>query len=163
FLLAGLSMELHGQTNEQVPINFAVWGAYHGEHPFRPADPWRLRFEVTLKRNNGIADAQAYLVRGGIGYLFKRGQEVAGGYAFEYHMPYDSASQPYNWADHRLWEEASFSKKFGKGDKEFNQRFRVEEKWLARKSPPDFDRVTSYKFETIFRYLFGVELPLNSD
>src|SRR5262245_25368521 len=160
FFLAAFSLELQGQTDQHIPINFAVWAAYHGEHPFRVDDPWRLRAEVTIKRNKGITDAQGYLFRGGVGYLFNRGQQVAGGFAFEYHIPYDSASQPYKWADYRIWEEADFRTKLGNGDKEFKQRFRVEEKWLARKSAPDFDTVTSYQFETMFRYQFGFELPL---
>ena len=58
FLLATSSLELSGQTSDQIPVNFAVWAAYHGEHPFRPDDPWRLRAEVTVKRNEGITDAQ---------------------------------------------------------------------------------------------------------
>jgi hypothetical protein len=161
-LLASIPVKIGAQTTTETPVNFAVWGTYDGDHPIRPDSPWRLLAQATSKRNNGVAIAQAYLLEGGLGYEFGGGQQVAGGYTFQYHYPYDSASQPYKWPEQRIWQEANLRTTLGKGNKKFKQRFRIEERWLARKSPPDFDEVTSHKFEVRFRYKAGVELPLSA-
>ena len=115
------------------------------------------------RRNHGVAIARAYLLEGGLGYEFNGGQQLAGGYRIQFNYPYDAASQPYKWASQRIWQEASFRRAIGNGKKLLKQRFRLEERWLARKSPPDFDHVTSHKFDLRLRYKAGVELPLSSN
>jgi hypothetical protein len=85
-------------------------------------------------------------------YEFPNGVTVAAGYTIKYNFPIDTRSEPYKWADQRAFEQAEISKPFRSGNIRFKQRFRLEERWLARKTSPDFDRVTSYVFQTRFRY-----------
>jgi Protein of unknown function (DUF2490) len=150
-------IRLNGQTATHTPVNFAVWLSAEGNNPLRETSPWRLVTQATAKRSKGITDAQAYLLRGGLGYEFNGHQQVSAGFATEYHVPYDSASKPYKWADYRIVEEAKFPTVFAGGTKKIKQRFRLEERWQQQKSPPDLDKVTSYKFTTLFRYQFRFE------
>jgi hypothetical protein len=156
------SSQLIAQTEASIPINFAVWAGYEGNHPLKSGSPWRLQSEATAKRNEGILETQAYLLEAGLGYDLTRGLQASGGYAIQYNFPYDSASQPYKWAEHRVWQEARIHSGRG-GGTEFKQRIRTEEKWAARKSAPDYDKVTSYNFEVTLRYQFGVEFPLQGN
>ena len=43
------------------------------------------------------------------------------------------------------------------------QRVRIEERWEARKSAPDFDEITSHNFETILRYRLRFDFPTNAN
>src|SRR5262245_42865584 len=117
FLLGNVPIKLNGQAAMETPINFAVWVGYEGNHPLNDSSPWRLQTEAMIRRNNGVAIAQAYLLEGGLGYDFNRGQQVAGGYTFQYNYPYDAASQPYKRATQRIWEEASLKTPIGNGNK----------------------------------------------
>src|SRR6185436_10168199 len=128
---------LTAQSATHTPINFGVWAGYDGGHPFNDTTAWRLVLAGTLKRNHGIFAPQADYLEAGIGYEFKDSMEVSAGYAFQYHFPYDSASQPYRWAEDRIWEEANFKFKLS-DDKTLRQQFRLEERFEARKNPPNF-------------------------
>jgi hypothetical protein len=163
FLVANVPLRLNAQTTTETPINFAVWAGYEGNHPLKDGSPWRLETEAMIRRNNGVAIAQAYLFEGGLGHEFNRGQQVAGGYTIQYNYPYDAVSQPYKWTSQRIWEEASLRTAIGNGNKALRHRVRLEERWQARKSPPDFDDVASRKFDLRLRYKAGIELPFNSN
>jgi len=161
-LLVMTPLTLFAQSTTETPVNFAVWGGYDGNLPFNETSAWRLRLSGTLKRNNGIVDPQADLLEPGIGYAFKHSKEIAGGYGVQYNIPYDSASLPYRWVENRIWEEARFKFKWS-GDKTFKQGFEVQERWLARKDPPDYDGVARWEFEITFIYTIGFERPLVSN
>jgi hypothetical protein len=156
-----MTLRLNGQSSDEVPVNFAVWAGYEGTHPFHNESAWRLLISGTAKRNNGITDAQGYLVEGGLGYDLRPGKQVAGGYGIQYNIPFDSASKPYRWTDYRVWEEASFRKNIG-GDTTLKQRFTLEQRWQAQKSAPDYDKVTGYDFEMILKYKIALGVPLTS-
>src|SRR5262249_47955175 len=119
--------------------------------------PWRFVIEGTIKRNKGILTPATYELRSGLGYEWKPDHEVSVGYTLEDHIPYDSASQPYQWLEDRIWEDVKFP--IGRKVK---QEIRLEQRWEARKSAPDYDDVTHYNYETTLRYQFRLVFPLNA-
>ena len=152
---------LHAQASSNTPVDLGVWLGYQGNHAMEKDSLWRLVIAGVAKRNKEIVDAQAYLLKGGIGYELKRDLQVSAGYIIERHIPFDSSSQPYKWTEHRIFEEVQFSISPGSGNKTLKQRVSLEERWLARKSAPDYERVTSYKFETTLKYQLQFVFPLN--
>jgi hypothetical protein len=151
------------QTNSTTPVDFSVWPEYEGNHELVNDSPWRFVADGVVKRSKGIFSSEAYLLEGGLGHEWKRDLQVAGGYGFQRHLPFDRSSQPYAWTEHRIFEELKFPVGIGKGNKTIKQKIRFEERWLARKSAPDFDRVTSYKFEVRPIYQFRLVLPLTPE
>jgi Protein of unknown function (DUF2490) len=139
---------------QSTPQNATAWYGYEGFHPFREGEPWGLFVEGYVKRNRIILDDLSYFFRIGLNYEFKNGNRVTGGYAVQYNYPYDSASEPYNWTDHRIWEQFLIRKPVGEKKRvTLIQRFRAEQRWLARKEPPTFDTIRERKFENTFRYM----------
>jgi uncharacterized protein DUF2490 len=158
-LLTGLALilVLAGQTTtSDVPVDAGLWAAYKGNHGIGDS-PWRLVLEGVAKRNRGILDAQAYKVQAGWGYEWKPDWEASTGFAFQYHIPFDSASQPYKWPEYRIYEEFKFPIKTGA--KTIKQTISLRERWLARKSAPTYDEITSYKFEITPVYQFELVIP----
>src|SRR5262245_25271666 len=161
-LILALPSASIGQSAAGPPIDFGVWLTYQGNHPFGNDNPWFLVLETTVKRNHGIFAPAAYQLRTGLGYKFNDNFRASAGYTFQYNIPYDRSSQPYKWASQRIFQEIDLQKSFGNGNKLLKQRIRFEERFNARKSPPDFDAVTSYDFETLLRYQLRFEFAVGS-
>jgi uncharacterized protein DUF2490 len=160
-LCLALPAQVNAQTPTATPVNFALWLGYEGNHPLREVSPWRFVIETTAKRNRGFAVSQGDEIESGLGYEFKGHQQISGGFIFEYHIPFDSASQPYKWPEYNVYQKAAFPIKFDGGRKTFEQHFALEERFLAQKLFPDFDKIISYRYETTFKYQLGFELPLH--
>jgi hypothetical protein len=151
------------RCSAQVPVNTTGWYGYEGYHPFKEGNPLGLMVEGYIKRDNVVLDPMQWFFRIGLNYQLKNGNRITGGYAYQYNIPYDEASEPYNWSDHRIWEQFIIRKPF-KIDKRgmFMHRFRMEQRWLERKEFIAFDNTNTYwKFENTFRYQFKVNLPIN--
>jgi Protein of unknown function (DUF2490) len=161
-LLSWLIFSLVGNAQEDTPVNGAGWYGYQGNHPFIEGGPWGLFIEGTIKRNDVITDKLALSGRIGLNYELSSGHAITGGYAVQYNYPYDSASLPYNWMDNRIWEQFEWRRQFGNGKRHaLSQRFRMEQRWLERKSAPDYDEVAGWQFQNTFRYRLKVNLGLN--
>jgi len=144
------------------PQNATAWYGYEGFHPFREGEPWGLFSEGYIKRNRIILDDLSYFYRVGLNYEFKNGNRLTGGYAFQYNFPYDSSSEPYNWPDHRIWEQFLIRRPVGESKRvTLIHRFRTEQRWLGRKSAPAFDEITEWKFEDTFRYMFRCNIGVH--
>jgi hypothetical protein len=160
-VFSGPSLPLRAQTSSSTPIDFGVWPGYKGNHGLGVDSNWRLVIEGVAKRN-GIAGTQANLVEGGLGYEWKPDLQFSAGYGFEEHYPFDSSSQPYKWPEQRLFQEMKFPSVLTGKNATMKQTLILEERWLARKSAPDFDTITSYKFELRLRYQLKYSHALNS-
>lgn len=143
------------------PQNAVAWYGYEGFHPFREGRPWGLFLEGYVKRNDIVVDPVALFGRVGTTFERKNGDRVSGGYAVQYNYPYDEASEPYRWTDHRVWEQYLWRRVVGPDPRRMLiQRFRMEQRWLARKDAPEYDEVARRKFENTFRYMLRVNTPV---
>jgi len=159
--LFGLSCFYNLQAQD-VPVNFTGWYGYEGYHPFREGKPWGLMVEGYIKRNHVVVDPMQWFGRLGVNYQLPNGNRITGGYAYQYNMPYDEVSDPYTWSDHRIWEQYIIRKPFARDKRGmFIHRFRVEQRWLQRKAPPEYVNTAEWKFENTVRYQFKVNIPLN--
>jgi hypothetical protein len=161
WVLVWLVLGLVGSAQEQTPVNGAGWYGYEGDHPFIEGKPWGLYVEGYIKRNDVLTDKLALSGDVGLNYELPSGHRITGGYGIQYNYPYDEASLPYNWTDHRIWEQFEWRHPFGNGKRHLlSQRFRMEQRWLERKSAPDYDEVEEWEFENTFRYQLKVEMAL---
>lgn len=147
---------------QDTPVNFTGWYGYEGYHPFTEGKPWGLMVEGYIKRDEVVVQPMQWFFRAGLNYQLENGNRITGGYAYQYNMPYDEVSEPYNWSDHRVWEQFLIRKQFEKDKRGmFIHRFRMEQRWLQRKEAPDYEKTDYWKFENTFRYQFKVNIPIN--
>lgn len=144
---------------QKTPVNFTGWYQYEGLHAFKEGKPWGLFGEAIIKRNDIILKEMQYFARVGINYNLKSGNRISGGLAYQYNLPYDEVSQPYNWPDYRIWEQYLIRKPVTNGM--WIHRFRMEQRWLGRKDDPANDGFDEFKFENTFRYLIRRNFVLN--
>ncbi|HRI20255.1 MAG TPA: DUF2490 domain-containing protein [Panacibacter sp.] len=147
--------KMYGQT----PVNFTGWYGYEGYHPFTEGKPWGFFGEGYIKRNHGITDRMQEFLRLGINYSLPNGNRITGGFAYQYNVPYDEVSESYNWGDYRIWEQYMIRKPKANGM--WVHRFRMEQRWLERKSDPELAETDELKFENTFRYLLRRTFTLN--
>ena len=147
---------------QKVPVNFTGWYGYEGYHPFTAGKPWGLMLEGYIKRAEVVVQPMQWFFRAGLNYQLKNGNRITGGYAYQLTLPYDEVSEPYNWSDHRIWEQYIIRKPFKKDKRGmFIHRFRMEQRWLQRKEAPLYEKTEEWKFENTFRYQFKVNIPIN--
>lgn len=146
-------------NGQSTPVNFTGWYGYEGYHPFKEGKPWGFFGEGYIKRNDVIIDRMQEFLRIGINYSLKNGNRITGGFAYQYNVPYDEVSEPYDWEDYRIWEQYMIRKPKANGM--WVHRFRMEQRWLERKSDPALAETDELKFENTFRYLLRRTFTLN--
>ena len=158
--IAAIIICCHAQLAAQkTTVNFTGWYQYEGLHAFHEGKPWGLFGEAIIKRNDIILKEMQYFLRVGINYNLKSGNRISGGLAYQYNLPYDEVSQPYNWPDYRIWEQYLIRKPTKNGM--WIHRFRMEQRWLGRKADPASDGFDEFKFENTFRYLIRRNFTLS--
>ncbi len=131
---------------QSYPVNFTGWYGYDAYHRFKEDKPWGLWIESYWIRQDVITKQNALFARVGLNHYLKNGNRITAGFAYQYNYPYDEASLPYNWPDYRIFQQYLIRLQKPKGLWQF--RFRVEERWLGRKSDPVMSGFDSYKYET---------------
>ena len=159
-LLPLITLAVSAQS--EVPVNAGGAYGYEGYHPFAEGKPWGVVLEGYFVRNKILIDPASYFLRVGLNYDLKGGNRISGGYATQFTEPTDSASDPYKFPEHRIWEQFTWKRKFGSGKRQqFVQRFRMEQRWIGRKTAPAYDRITSWYFENALRYQAKFITPIN--
>lgn len=130
---------------QSYPVNFTGWYGYDAYHPFKEEKPWGLWVESYWIRDEVILEQNAFFARAGLNYNLKSGNRLTAGVAYQYNYPYDAAAKPYNWPDYRLFQQYLIRIHKPKGLWQF--RFRVEERWLGRKTDPEAEGFDHYQFE----------------
>jgi len=135
-LIAGALLFSPAAAAQETPVNFTGWYGYEGYHPFGNGVRWGLFGEGYIKRNRyALLDPMQYFVRLGVNNSLKNGNRLTGGFAYQYNIPYDDASEPYNWPDYRIWEQFTIRKPGPKG------------MWVQKK---DWRIETGYMFQQVF-------------
>jgi len=131
---------------QSYPVNFTGWYGYDAYHRFREGKPWGLWIESYWIRQDVILKQNALFARVGLNYYLKNGNRITGGLAYQYNYPYDDSSLPYNWPDYRIFQQYLIRLQKPKGLWQF--RFRMEERWLGRKTDPIANLFDHYQYET---------------
>jgi hypothetical protein len=149
--------KVNAQKMEQ---NVAAWVGYEMYLSFKENGRWGLLLEGYSKGNQFVSELQGSFYRVGANYYLKNGNRLGAGFAYQWDLPYDEVSLPYNNPDYRIYEQFIWRIAKKEGKEVWSQRFRVEQRWLGRKDDPDSDsdHFDYYKFENTFRYQVRYQL-----
>jgi hypothetical protein len=142
----GLAFQDTSVQAQSYPVNFTGWYGYDAYHAFKEDEPWGLWIESYWIRQDVIMKQNALFARVGLNYYLKSGNRITGGFAYQYNYPYDAASKPYEWPDYRIFQQYLIRVHKPKGLWQF--RFRLEERWLGRKTDPASNAFDHYQYET---------------
>lgn len=155
FILMVLTLCCSEKINAQkMTQNVAAWVGYEMYLPFKEDGRWGLLLEGYSKGNDFVSELQGSFYRVGANYYLKNGNRLGAGVAYQWDLPYDEVSLPYNNPDYRIYEQFIWRIVKKEGNEVWTQRFRVEQRWLGRKDDPNStsDHFDYYKFENTFRY-----------
>ncbi|MBK9271670.1 MAG: DUF2490 domain-containing protein [Saprospiraceae bacterium] len=124
------------------------WFQYVGNNGF--SKNWNWLNEVQYRNYNFIGDLEQFLVRTGIGYnLTPQNNQLLMGYAFIQSKPYlNGTDERIQTQEHRLFQQFVTRQNFGRFF--ITHRYRFEQRFLEE------------EFRTRFRYLFWLQIPLNT-
>lgn len=145
-LFAKIVIPIVSCTAQSYPVNYTGWYGYEGYHAFKEGKPWGLMGEAYWIRDEVVLKQNALFARVGLNYYLPSGNRINAGVAYQYNYPYDDASKPYNWPDYRLFQQYLIRIARPKGMWQF--RFRIEERWLGRKTDSTQSTFDYYKYET---------------
>lgn len=145
---------------QDYPVNYTGWYGYDSYHRFKENKPWGLWVEAYWIRDEIILKQNALFGRLGLNYYLKSGHRLTAGIAYQYNYPYDEVSLPYNWPDYRLFQQ--FLLRYPKPKGMWQFRFRLEERWLGRKSDLNSSTFDHYKYETSLILMVKKSFVLNA-
>jgi len=147
FTKVALSIFTLGATFLQAQENdLGAWYMYFGNNKIGK----KLNFhnEIQYRNFDGIGDLEQLLIRTGIGYdLTENNNNILLGYGFILSQPYVKGEKTEN-IEHRIFQQYITKQKFGRFY--LQHRYRLEERFLED------------DFRMRFRYLLGVNIPINN-
>jgi Protein of unknown function (DUF2490) len=117
---------LKAQNPREYTNNSTAWFMYFGTHKI--ADKWSLHLEGQIRRSEGLANPQQFLLRGGVNYHINPQATVTVGYAFIETYPYGGFPVKSIFPENRLWEQLQL--KHQVGNFEWISRFRLEQRYV---------------------------------
>lgn len=140
-VLCFLSISVFSQKNE-----WGAWYMYFGNNKI--SDRFNFHNEIQYRNFNAGTDLEQLLIRTGIGYdLTENNNNVLVGYGFVLSKPYINGEK-YENIEHRLFQQYITKQKFGRVF--LQHRYRLEERFLQD------------DFRMRFRYLLGINIPINN-
>ncbi len=130
---------------------FNGWYMYFGDHPVKGR--WEVHLEEQWRRHDGILKWQQNLFRPGVNYQVNERFTLTGGYAHIRTHPYGDYPAPARFDEHRLWQQAVVTQRFGRV--RWQHRLRQEQRWIESPTVPDLWRYTNR-----FRYFGKGVVPL---
>ena len=109
-----------------VDHNLNTWWSYAGDHPI--AGGWSAISEAEIRRSNLLQISQQLIFREAAGYRFSPHVQVAAGYFWTRTARYGDFSAEHALLEHRVFEQLSLHHTRKRLD--FDQRFRLEQRWL---------------------------------
>ncbi len=143
----------YGQAGRTADHNLNGWFMYFGDHPVK--GKLGVHLVGQWRRHNLITRGQQLLLRPAINYEINPNLSLSAGYAFIATHRYGSLPAAFPFAEHRIYQQASAKQRFGKVNVE--HRFRLEQRWLERKST---DAPTQWRYQDRFRYFVKGTVPI---
>ncbi|GAB0156852.1 hypothetical protein CHRYSEOSP005_21190 [Chryseobacterium sp. Alg-005] len=135
------------------PLSYAqkndlgAWYMYFGNNKISKKLNWHN--EIQYRNFDAIGDLEQLLIRTGIGYdLTENNNNVLLGYGFILSQPYNVNGEKTENIEHRIFQQYITKQKFGRFN--LQHRYRLEERFLEE------------DFRMRFRYLLGVNIPINN-
>lgn len=126
--------------------DLGAWYMYFGNNKISKKLNWHN--EIQYRNFDAIGDLEQLLIRTGIGYdLTENNNNVLLGYGFILSQPYVNGEKTEN-IEHRIFQQYITKQKFGRFN--LQHRYRLEERFLEE------------DFRMRFRYLLGVNIPINN-
>lgn len=127
--------------------DIGAWYMYFGNNKI--SKKWNWHNEVQYRNFDAVGDLEQLLIRTGIGYdLTENNNNVLLGYGFIISQPYVNGEKNEN-IEHRIFQQYITKQKFGRFN--LQHRYRLEERFLEN------------DFKMRFRYLLGVNIPINEE
>lgn len=140
-ILCALSPVLSAQKS-----NLGAWYMFFGNSKIN--NKFNLHHEIQYRNFDAVGDLEQLLLRTGVGYnLSENNNNLLLGYAFILSKPYLNGVKGEN-VEHRIFQQFITRQKFSRIS--LQHRYRLEERFLED------------NFRMRFRYLLGVNIPLNA-
>lgn len=139
-----VSFSAKSQTSHD---DLGAWYQYFWNTKFRESK-FGIKGDVQYRNWQIIGDFQQFILRGGINYKATSNLGFTLGYSYFSSGEYGESTQTVS--ENRIFQDMDLSQKIGNRIY-ISHRFRLEERWIE-----DQD------FRTRFRYLFAINIPLNS-
>src|SRR6476620_4696835 len=116
--------------------------------------------EYQWRRVDGFKYWQQSLARTALQYNVNTQVSAAVGYGWILTFPYGDYPIANNgtFPEHRIYEQMQLKNAFGK--LAINQRLRVEQRWLGKRTPGDEKEIEGWTFSHRFRYLLRLQHPI---
>lgn len=150
---------LQAQEARITDRNFIAWGNLFGN--IATGDKTSLHTEIQFRRINPQADPMQLLIRVGMNYKLDRNNSLHVGYGFVETYPYgDYPIAAYDMAfpEHRIYEQFNSQQSLGKLS--MQHRFRLEQRWLGKRSSTAPHSIQKWSFLNRARYQIRLEHPV---
>jgi hypothetical protein len=146
------------QAQKEVATQENAWLMYMGNH--RVSEKWGLHMEYQFRRAEIFQDWQQSLLRLGVDYYRKTGEQVTVGYAWIRSFPYGEQPIAHSNNEHRVWQQ--FMTKSKLNCLELQHRYRIEqrfiENWQSNVVGPY--EMIGYLYRQRVRYRFQMVIPV---
>lgn len=145
-------------SQKQISTQSHAWVVYVGNHKI--SERWGILTEYQWRRNDFFLQWQQSLLRFGIDYYGKQGEQYSIGYAWAKTFPYGSQPIAHLNDEHRIWEQFMLKNKVGRI--ELNHRYRLEQRFIeswVKNSNDDFAQ-DGYLFRQRIRYRILAITPI---
>jgi hypothetical protein len=157
FFLTALPLQSIAQ--KEIANQENTWFVYVGNH--RISQRFGLHTEYQFRRADLFQDWQQSLLRLGIDYYVKSGEQFTAGYAWIKSYPYGEQPIAHLNNEHRIWQQFITKSKFCRI--ELQHRYRFEQRFIENwnTSVDGGHSLTGYLYRQRARYRFQIAIPLN--
>lgn len=125
------------------------------------SERWAILFDASARRSGTFDEPMANFVRGALAYELTDHVRIAAGANWSRTYPYGELPVAYPTTEHRFWEQVQFGHSVGRLD--LTHRYRLEQRFRARRNDPEVDQVDYWERSGRFRYQLKGTLPLSGD
>jgi len=127
---------------------------------YNVTERWNVTGLVFVRRANGLADWQQYLIRPNVGFAINKQLEVGLGYTHARMFPYGNQPVPMEFTENNIFEQLILRQKAGKVG--LMHRFRLEQRFLdhVERSPESGPYIKGKDYKNRFRFRIDGMIPV---
>lgn len=159
FILLGILLPQLCWPQKEIANQENTWFMYVGNH--RISNRIALHTEYQLRRADLFQDWQQSLLRLGVDYYMKSGEQFTAGYAWIKSYPYGEQPIAHINNEHRIWQQFLTKSKFCRI--ELQHRYRLEQRFIENwnTSVDGEHSLMGYLYRQRVRYRFQIAIPLS--
>jgi hypothetical protein len=157
--ISTLLVALSVRAQKEIVTQENAWLVYIGNH--RVTDQVGFHTEYQFRRAEIFQDWQQSLLRLGVDYYTKNGEQVTAGYAWIKSFPYGEQPIAHANNEHRIWQQFIAKSKLNRID--LQHRYRLEQRFIENWLGPDNGTYMKdgHAFRQRARYRFQITFPLS--